>query len=299
VYAVSSDGGIACLDAKDGKIVWKHAFSEWDGRMMSGWGYSESPLVDGNQVICTPGGKDALLVALQKGTGALIWKTKAGDLGDKGGDGAGYAAAVVGNGAGVRQYVQLTGRGVVGVRASDGKLLWSYNRVANGTANIPTCIVDGDHVFASTGYGTGAALLKLSRDGEGVKAGEVYFLEPKVFQNHHGGMILHKGHVYAGTKHNEGFPTCLEMKTGKIVWGGGDIRGEGGGSAAVHFVDGHLIFRYQSGKLALIEATPTAHVLKGSFKPAYVKEPSWAHPVVVDGRLYLREQDQLMCYDLR
>jgi outer membrane protein assembly factor BamB len=299
LYVVPSDGSIVCLAAKTGKLLWKHEFKEWGGKMMSSWGFSESPLVDKDLVICTPGGKEALMIALNKTTGAVVWKTAASGLGEKGNDGAGYSAAVVSNACGIRQYVQLTGKGVIGVRASDGKLLWNYNRVANGTANIPTCIADGDHVFASTGYGTGAVLLSLHKAADGVQAKEKYFLDAKTFQNHHGGMVLLDGHIYAGTKHNEGFPTCLELKTGKVIWGGGEVRGAGSGSAAVLYVDGHLIFRYQSGEVALIKATPKGYELKGSFRPEYVKEPSWAHPVVVDGLLYLREQDQLMCYELK
>lgn len=297
VYAVASDGGIACLNARDGKVVWSHDFDEWSGKMMSGWGYSESPLVDGDVVLCTPGGSDAHVVALNKATGKLVWKSPAPE-GRKGNDGAGYSSLVISNGGGVKQYVTLTGKGAIGIAAKDGRLLWQYNRVANGTANIPTVLCQGDHVFTSSGYGTGAALLKLSAKDGGVQAEEAYWLDAQVFQNHHGGMVLHDGRIYAGNKHNQGYPTCLDFLTGKVLWGG-ETRGPGDGSAAVHFAGNHLIFRYQNGVVALIEATPDAYKLKGSFKPAYQKGNSWAHPVVVDGLLYLREQDQLMCYDLR
>ncbi len=184
------------------------------------------------------------------------------------------------------------------MRASDGRFLWGYNKVANGTANIPKPIITGDHVFCSTGYGTGAGLVKLSKDGDGVKAEEVYFLSGKTFQNHHGGMIQIGDYVYSGAQHNNGFPACLELATGKIVWGG-KLRGPGEGSAAIVYADGHLVFRYQNGVLALIEATPTEYRLKGSFKPAYQQGKSWAHPVIANGKLYLREQDKLMCYDVR
>ena len=297
LYAVTSDGRISCLGAGDGEIVWTHAFKEWGGRMHSGWGFSESPLVDGDLVLCTPGGGDAMIVALNKKTGAEVWKSAVPKVGDKGGDGAGYSSIVIGNGAGVKQYVTLVGRGVIGVRASDGKYLWGYNRVANGTANIPTPVTDGDYVFASSGYGTGSCLLKLSRDGDGVKADEVYFLEPKTFENHHGGFILSDGYIYSGAKHNKGFPICVEMKTGEVKWGG-DIRPEGSGSAAVTMADSQIIFRYQDGKLALVNATPSGYELHGTFKPVYQERESWAHPVVSNGLLYLREQNKLMCYDL-
>lgn len=299
LYAITSNGAISCLSVADGEIIWTKNFEdEWDGKMMSKWGFSESPLVDGDWVLCTPGGKDAMMVALDKTTGREIWRTSVSDLGDKGKDGAGYSSIVISNAGGVKQYVQLTGRGVIGVRASDGKLLWNYNPVANGVANIPTPIVSGDYVFCSTGYGTGSALLKLTKEGDGIKAEEVYFLDPKTMQNHHGGMVLYKDHIYCGHGHNNGFPLCLDLKTGKVAWGG-KIRGEGSGSAAVVFADGNLIYRYQSGEVALIEANPKEYILKGSFKADQVLGKAWAHPVVCGGKLYLRDQDVLMCYDLR
>lgn len=300
LYVVTSDGEIACLNAADGEILWKREFQkDWQGRMMSGWGFSESPLVDGDRVLCTPGGRDAMIVCLNKQTGEEIWRTAVPDFPGSGGkQGAGYSSIVATDAAGVRQYVQLIGAGVIGVRADDGEFLWGYGRIANGTANIPTPVVAGDYVFTSTGYQTGAALLRLSPDGDGVTAEEVYFLEPGTFQNHHGQMILKDGYVYAGHQHGNGFPICVELETGRVAWGG-DIRGPGKGSAAITLADGQLIFRYQDGALALIEATPDEYRLRGTMQPEYQEDRSWAHPVVSDGRLYLREQDQLMSYDLR
>lgn len=297
LYVVSSDGAISCLKTATGEIVWQRKFSEWNGRMMSVWGFSESPLVDGDRVLCTPGGDDAMVVCLDKMTGKDIWASKASIEGSAGKDGAGYSSIMISNAVGIKQYVQLVGRGLIGIRAEDGKQLWSYNRVANGVANIPTPIIDGNLVFASTSYKTGAALVELKKDGDGVAVEEKYFLEGQVFNNHHGGMILLDGHIYAGHQQNEGFPTCVNLLTGEIVWGG-KLRGAGKGSAAVLFIDGHLIFRYQDGTVALIEAVPSGYNLKGSFAPDYQKGASWAHPVVVDGKLYLREQDKLMCYQV-
>ncbi len=186
---------------------------------------------------------------------------------------------------------------LAGVSAADGKLLWTYNRVANGTANIPTPIVKGDYVFCSSGYGTGAGLLKLVKDGSGVKALEQYFLEASELQNHHGGMVLVGDYVYCGHGHNQGFPICVEMLSGKITWEPG--RGPGKESAAITCADGHLYFRYQDGVMALIEATPDKYVLKGSFQLPSLNGPSWPHPVVAGGRLYLRDQDTLLCYDVK
>ncbi len=298
-YVVMAEGGVACLELGTGKIKWKKMFGPEYGSGNQAWGYAESPLVDGDRVIVSPGSDQALMIALDKMTGKEVWKTPYPEIGEAGKKEAGYSSAVISNGGGVKQYVRLAGKGAVGVRANDGKLLWSYNKVANKTAVIPTPLVEGDHVFVSSGYGAGAALLKLSKDGDGVKAEEVYFLKGDDLQNHHGQMILHEGYVYLGHKHGQGFPTCVELKTGKIVWGGSENRGPDSGSAAVIFVDGHLIFRYQQrGVVALIEATPKAYNLVGTFIPEYTEGNNWAHPVVCDGKLYLRQKDRLMCYDV-
>ncbi|MFN0195556.1 MAG: PQQ-binding-like beta-propeller repeat protein [Planctomycetaceae bacterium] len=296
LYVVSSDGQIQSLSVATGEVYWKKNFEqEWQGRMMSGWGFSESPLVDGDRVICTPGGPNAMIVALDKMTGDTIWESAVPRVGDKGGDGAGYASIIISEGAGVKQYVTLIGRGVIGVRADDGKFLWGYNPVANGTANIPTPIASGDYVFASSGYGTGAGLVKLSAEGDGVKAEEVYFLAGNDLQNHHGGMLMIGEYLYFGHGHNNGLPVCVDLKSGKKVWGG-DIRGAGSGSAAVTAADGKVVFRYQSGEVALVKASPEGYDLLGTFTPEVAQSPCWAGPVVSGGKLYLRDQDVLMCY---
>jgi outer membrane protein assembly factor BamB len=302
VYALGRSGDLVCVEAATGKEVWRTVYrKDFGGKMMSGWGFSESPLIDGDRLICTPGANDAMIAALDKKTGKVIWKAEQPkDVGNRGNDGAAYSSIVVSNGAGVKQYLQLTGRGIISVDAKTGRTLWTYNKIANGTANIPTPIVKGDYVFCSSGYGSGgAALLKLVAGGLGkVDVEEVYYRSSRELQNHHGGMILIGDYVYMGHGHGQGFPTCVELKTGEIAWGT-KIRGAGGGSAAIVYADGHLYFRYQDGIMALIEATPEEYRLKSSFKLASVKGQSWPHPVIAGGRLYLRDQDVLMCYDIR
>lgn len=299
VYALSRNGDLICAKTDTGREVWRKNYPrDFGGKMMSGWGYSESPLVDGDRLICTPGSNRAMMAALDKKTGRVIWRcAMPGNTGNRGRDGAGYSSVVISNGGGVKQYIQLVGRGVISVDAKTGKLLWGYNRVANGTANVPTPIVKGDYVFCSSGYGTGSALLKIVKRGRSVQAVEQYFLSARVLQNHHGGMILVGDHVYCGHGHNKGFPICIEMKTGRVKWGG-RIRGPGGGSAAIVYADGHLYFRYENGTMALIEATPKAYRLKGSFQLAVKHDRSWPHPVIYDGKLFLRDQQSLMCYDI-
>jgi outer membrane protein assembly factor BamB len=297
VYGLSPQGVLVCMDTAQGSILWtKDLKKDLGGRMMSGWNYSESPLIDGDKLICTPGGKHAAMVALNKETGDVLWQCEAPkDCG------AGYSSIVIAEVGGIRQYITIMGRelGLVGVDATTGRFLWNYAKVANGTANIPTPIVKGDQVFASTAYGTGAGLVQLKADGNGgIQADEVYFLKANKLQNHHGGMVLLGDYVYGGHDHNKGFPFCLEMKTGKMKWG--PERGPGDGSAAVLYADGHLYFRYQDNTMALIEATPSGYNLKSTFHlPKGTSNPGWQHPVIHQGRLYLRANDQLYCYDIK
>jgi outer membrane protein assembly factor BamB len=299
VYALGTEGDLVCLDASTGAERWRcNLVTDLGGQMMSRWKFSESPLVDGERLIVTPGAREAMLVALDKRTGSEVWRSAVPELGPAGRDGAGYSSIVISEGGGVRQYVQLIGRGLIGVRAEDGRFLWGYNRVANGTANISTPIVRGDLIFASTGYQTGSALLRLEPAGDGIAAREVYFLNSKLFQNHHGGLVLVENHIYAGHGHRRGFPICVELESGEVKWGG-ELRNAGSGTAAVVYADGRLYFRYENGRMLLIEATPESYQEKGSFEIPDVTKPSWSHPVVVGGHLYLREQDRLYSYDLR
>lgn len=296
VYAIGRDGDLLCADSATGREVWRKSFKDdFGGFMMSGWGYSESPLIDGDKLVCTPGGNDKVIVALDKKSGRELWAAKLpSDVGNRGKDGAGYSSIVISNAGGVKQYVQLVGRGIISVEADSGRTLWTYNAIANDTANIPTPIVDGDFVFCSTGYGTGAALLEVARGARGVR--EVYFLESKTLQNHHGGMILLDGHIYCGHNHNKGLPICVELKTGRVVWG--PERGPGDGSAAITLADGKLYFRYENGVMALIDATPQGYRLEGEFNIATVNGKSWPHPVINNRKLYLRDQHDLHCYNI-
>ncbi len=298
VYAMDRNGALACVGTQSGNVIWTKDFKQdFGGNMMSGWGYSESPLVDGDWLIVTPGAQDAMLVALDKKSGDVIWKSVVPQLGKSGNEGAGYSSVVISNAAGTKQYVQLVGKGIVSVRASDGKFLWNYNRIANNTANIPTPITRGNYVFCSTGYGGGgAALLEIVKEGDDFRANEVWYKRSGELQNHHGGVVLSGDYLYFGHGHNAGLPVCVKFLTGEDAWR--PESGAGDGSAAVVAADGHLYFRYENGVVALIEATPKEYRLKGQFK---IKPhgKSWPHPVIVDGKLYLRDQDNLYCYNVK
>lgn len=286
VYALGVDGDLACLNAATGKVLWqKNLRKEFNGQMMSGWGYSESPLVDGERLIVTPGGKVATLVAFDKKTGKPVWRCAVPE-----GDGAAYSSIIAADAVGLRQYVQFLGRGVVGVSAKDGRFLWRYNKPANGTANCSTPIHQGDRVFAASGYGTGGGAVKLTRQGAGVRADEVYFT--KSMKNHHGGMVLVDNYVYGS---NEGLLTCLDFQTGKVAW---EDRKPGKGS--IGYADGRLYYRNEGGPMVLVEATPTSYRECGRFNPPDRSgKPAWPHPVIANGRLYLRDQDVLLVYDVK
>ncbi len=297
VYALGTEGDLVCFDAATGTVRWrKNLIKDFGGKMMSGWKYSESPLIDGNKIIYTPGGEKAAMVALDKLNGETIWTCTVPELGKKGADGAGYSSAVVAEIDGVRQYVQVIGRGAIGVDAKTGRFLWGYNRIANNIANIPTPVVRGSYVFVTTAYSTGAALLKIVRRGDGFEAREVYFISPRDFQNHHGGVVLVGDYVYGGHGPSRGDPACIEFGTGNVVW---KERAPARGSAGVLYADGNLVFRYDRGDVLLIEATPEALRVKGRFEALRGKGPAWSHPVIHNGRLYLRHDDILSCYDVR
>lgn len=302
VYVLGTDADLVCLDAASGEVRWRRNLDEDFGGVMAAgqgvhWRRAESPLVDGDRLVVTPGARDAMVVALDKLTGEEVWRASVPRLGERGADGAAYSSVVVSEAAGVRQYVQLNGRGAFGVEAATGRYLWGYNRIANDVANIPTPLVDGDRVVVSTGYGTGTAMLRIVPDGSGgVTAEEVWFLSGNELQNHHGGLVLVDGVLYTGTGHNRGHPIAVRAADGEVLWG--PVRNDGEGSAAISYADGSLYLRYQSGVMLLADASPEGYRQRGVFPIPDPGSYSWSHPVIANGRLYLREQDHLMAYDI-
>ncbi len=284
VYALGMNGDLVALEAKTGRLAWTRDLVKEFGGSIPNWGYSESVLVDGPWVVCTPGGGTATIAALDKQTGKTVWASVVGDA-------AGYASIVAANIDGVKQYVQFTAQGVIGVQAADGKFLWRYNAPANGTANISTPIVSGNEVFAASGYGTGGGLVELSSAGGAWNAEQSYFT--KAMKNHHGGLLLIDGFLYGSN--DPGLLTCLDFKGGKEMWA--DRRP---GKSALAYADGMLISRSEEGKVSLVEATPGQFTMLGSFEqPHRSSQPAWPHPVVAGGKLYLRDQNVLMCFELR
>jgi len=283
LYALTENGDLACVRVADGTVVWqRNILKEFGGRNI-GWLISESPLVDGNVVIVTPGGRGAGMAALDKMTGKTVWVSK--DLSDE----PGYASPIVADVQGVRTVMTLTSDAAVGVRASDGKLMWRYTQVANRTANITTPVFADNKVFFTSAYGTGGALLGLRASGQEVRAQEIYFT--REMQNHHGGVVLVNGYLYG---FNNNILTCLEFATGKMIW-----RDRSVGKGSVTYADGNLYILGEDNMVGLAEATPAGYREKGRFSIADQGLPSWSHPVVSGGRLYIRNQGTLASYDVR
>ena len=288
LYAFSSDGDLACLDRASGKVSWQKNVRKDFGGQPGTWAYSESPLIDGEAVVITPGGAEATMVALNKKTGELIWKCAV-----PGGDQAAYSSAVVDDAGGVRQYVQMLQKGMVGVEAKTGKLLWRYDRTAKGSpAVIPTPVAGGDIIY-SAGARNGGGGIRLKVNGGTFETEQLYF-SPRL-PTSIGGAVKVGEYLY-GT--SAGALLCLDFKTGDVKWDDRSV-----GPAGLCYAEGRLYLHGENGEVALVEATPEAYREKGRFKPTDPpnrgSSKAWAYPVVADGKLYIRDLGTLWCYDVK
>jgi outer membrane protein assembly factor BamB len=290
IYVLGSDGDLACLDAKKGKILWQKNIRKEFGGQPGEWAYAESPLVDGDLVVVTPGGGEATMVALNKKTGALVWKSAV-----PGGDPAGYASAIVVQGGGRKQYVQLLSKGLVGVDAKTGQFLWSYKDVAKGPAQYFTPVGYREYVYTGA-LGVGGGLARLKADGT---SEQVYFA--RGLPNGIGGAVLVGEYLY-GTEVGQKL-VAAEFSTGKVKW-----QAENFGWGSVVYADGQLYVHLINGEVALVEANPESFRLKGRFtppaQPTHSKvgqfgEASFAYPVIANGRLYIRDLGTLWAYDIK
>jgi len=289
VIAVGQYGDLVCVDQADGKEKWRKHMETDFGGTNPGWGYSESPLIDGDNVVCIPGGKKGAVIALNKVTGDTVWQCA--DIKDE----AAYTSLVPTEISGKKQYLLLTFKTIAGIAPDTGKVLW--RAVRNGeTAVIPDPIQKDGYVFTTSGYGVGCNVFKVNGDS----ADEVYSDANTINKkndrtaNHLGGMVLVGDHLY-GT--NERNLRCLELKTGKLVWENKCV-----GKGSIMAADGNLIVRSEGGKgsIALVEASPAGYKEHGRFdQPERSKSNSWPHPVVAGGKLYIRDQDVLLCFDLK
>ncbi len=291
-------GDVACLEAQSGRVVWrKNLKRDFAGRPGT-WGYAESLLVDGDRVIVTPGGKGAALVALDRRDGRVIWQTPV-SLGDRdypthqrdpySDPGVAAYASVIGfEIAGMRQYIQFLQGGLVGIRADDGKLLWQDDSSSNNFANCPTPLFHNGYLYSASGW-KGAALVQLEGTDHGIAPRLIY--ANNAMRNEYGGFILHDGYVYGCSG---GVLTCMNFLTGQVAWKDRSV-----GMGSVVYADGRIYMRGDKGTVALVEATPTAYREHGRFdQPDRSNRPARSYPVVAAGRLYLRDEHILLCYDV-
>jgi outer membrane protein assembly factor BamB len=290
LYVIGSQGELVCLDTAGVKKWSVNLVSDLGGSLQT-WGYSESPLVDGDKVICTPGGSKGTIAALDKNTGKVLWQTQ--ELKDA----PAYSSAIAIDLDGKRQYVQATKSHVVGISASDGRLLWQSSAAVNGTATIPTPIFDNGRIYSSSGYGAGCALLKLISSGSSISAEKVYANKNMV--NHHGGVILVGNNLY-GYSDGKGW-VCQSIDDGKVIWSDKSL-----GKGSVTCAGGQLYcYSEDNGTAVLVDASPQGWNEHGRFTiPEKTKHrpPSsniWTHPVVANGRLFLRDHEFIFCYDIR
>jgi outer membrane protein assembly factor BamB len=299
LFGLGANGDLCALDAASGQLIWKLNLRHDLGGAMMGlkvsWGYSESLLVDQDRVLCTPGGKQGTVAALDAGSGKVLWRS--GELTDP----AAYTSPVAANFGGVRQYVVLTSKHVAGVRAADGSLLWKIAVPLATTAVVTTPLVTDEQVYVTSDYGTGCSLLRVTKNDSQFEAEIVY--SNKVMSNHHGGVVLVDGCVYgwSGKTNGRGRWICQELASGKELWSEESAAPAGAPVAA----GGHLYcFTQEEGTLVCIRAATKGWQETGRFTiPERTTMPSvlgqvWAHPVIAGKRLYLRDQDLLFCYDL-
>ncbi|QDU87481.1 outer membrane biogenesis protein BamB [Pirellulimonas nuda] len=342
VYVIGMSGRLACLDASDGKIVWQKSLVDDFGGAPPMWSFRESPLVDGDKVICTPGAAGAMLVAVDKTNGEVIWETTAppaeasstpptgpgppprgergpadapprgGGFGPPGGNarggggrrggfgrsrsGAAYSSVIAIDYQGSRQYVQMTSTTLVGVSADTGELLWQYNKPANGMGvHCTTPIFQDGLIFAASAYGAGGGAITLNKDSEGkFEPEEVYFTTN--MQNHHGGIVVVDGALYGANGGNGGgMMACIDFQTGKTLW-----RDRKGPKGSLLYADGRIYLRSEEGPIVLLEPSTAGLIEHSRFEqPDRTDAPAWAHPVVANGKLYIRDQGLLLCYDVQ
>jgi outer membrane protein assembly factor BamB len=293
LYAFSTPGHLVCLDVDQGKELWRAKYlDDFKGRSSS-FGWTDYPLIDGDRLIITPGGKEAFHAALDKRTGKVQWQA---DLPST--LYPSHSPMVVAEVGGMRQYVHNLAGGLVGIAAKDGKLLWQYNKkVSSGTANMATPSVHGDQVFAASAFGTGSALLQLAAVDGGIDVKELYFTRD--FQSCYGGIVSLGDVVYGGNggAFAAAAPAGFDRKSGKVLW---QEKGPGQGAVATIAADGRLYFRFADGLMVLAEASTDGFKALGQFRPPHrSKLPVWSVPVIAHGRLFLRDQQTLLCYDLR
>lgn len=281
LYALGASGDLSCLDIRTGRIIWTVNLLDRFDTSNIPWGLSESPLVLPDRVLVNAGGRNASIVAFNKMDGSVLWASQS--------DIAGYASAVLQRVGPLTTAVFFTAERALGVDVRDGRLLWSYGDVANGTANIATPVVRNHFVFVSSNYGVGGALLEITAQGTALRSREVYFT--RSMQNHHSTTVLIGEHLYG---FSDSILTALRFDTGDVAW-----RHRSVGKGSLIFADERLYLLSEDGVVGLAEASPTAYREAGRFRLQTSSHPTWTHPAISGGRLYLRDQDTLYAYNIK
>ena len=282
LYLISGYGRIACYNAKNGERIWYvDTLEKFRGRNIS-WGIAESLLIDGSKIICTPGGKDATVVALDKMTGKTIWTSRG--LSEK----SAYCSPVLIEKGSNRLLITMVQRSIVCMDIDSGRSYWRIpNKVSHDISAVSPLYIDG-LLYVTHGYRQGGKMFELSPDGTGYTKKWV----EKTLDVHHGGVLLVDGNIHGAS--TRGRWICLEPATGKVLY---QDRLVGKGSAI--YADGMLYCYGESGKLGLVKATPTGYEMVSSFKITRGSREHWGHPSISDGRLYIRHGDVLMAFDIK
>ena len=281
VYAFGGTGELVCLDPASGKKLWSVNVVNQFGGVTPYWGYSESPLIVGDRIILNAGGRRASIVAINKLNGQTIWQQHNDD--------AGYSSPMLLRTGSLQQVVFFTGQRGLAVDPRDGRLLWSYNRASNSTANIATPIIQGNRVFFSSDYGTGAALVEVRAAGNIASAQEVYFTRD--MRNHHASSVVVGDHIYG---FSSSVLTALKFDTGQMAW-----RNRSVGKGSLIYADERLYLYSEQGTVGLAEATPAEYRERGRFSIKASGPPTWSHPIITNGRLIIRDQDTIYAYDVK
>ena len=281
IYAFGGSGELAALDAASGRKLWSINVVQQFGGNTPYWGYSESPLIVGDRIILNAGGRRASIVAISKADGRTLWQNHNDD--------AGYSSPMLLRTGSLQQVVFFTGQRALAVDPRDGRLLWSYNRASNNTANIATPVVRGNRVFFSSDYGTGGALLDVKAAGNIASAQEVYFT--REMRNHHASSVLVGDHIYG---FSSSILTALRWDTGEMAW-----RHRSVGKGSLIYADQRLYLYSEGGVVGLADASPAAYQERGRFQIPTSGSPTWSHPIITSGRLIIRDQDAVFAFDVK
>jgi outer membrane protein assembly factor BamB len=284
VYHLGELGRLTAFDSKSGEEVWSIELREKFDAEIPEYGYAESVHIEGDRLYCCPAGTKAYLVCLDKHNGQLLWANT--DIPGT----VGFSSLIIFDHVGFQQIAGLSSNCIFGVDLNTGKLLWQTDYENDRSNNVTDPIFHNGYVFASSGYGKGSILLKLNPSGDGISPEKVW--QTDLMDNHHGGVILHKGYLY-GAGHNARGWFCLDFLTGTEIW-------KSGGKGSITYADNMLYCLDERGIMTLVKATPEKYEAISSFEvPDGGEGMHWAHPVICGARLYIRHQDKLFAYDIR